>query len=293
MATHIQNAKITSPFKGADDPQVSYGVTYSATRTSNTKVKYTFTIQAFLNSGGWLGTGHVFNCTIGVGGVTGTVNLRKWGDVWQNSSDAYATKELTIECTSTQAENQTVSFEVKRGNDGEKNDSYDTNDKIDSLGEVSTSDYYVTSPELLVTECKAPTSITITPSVFDDKVTISWSGAIPGTGNPIDQYRIRYGVSDTPLGNNEYTYNELATTSDTSITIGMSDKVKDRQYVKIAVRTEGKAGDSYHSNFAYADVVQRKCRNTKIKKGNEWVNCETFVKQNGVWVESVVDILNN
>lgn len=282
MATHIQNAKITSPYS---QPYISYVVSYIASRNQN-KVTYIFTIDTYVEKYSPFGTGFILDCTISVGGVSGTANLKTKNDIWNNNSGStdkkFATDTITITCDSDKVENQAVTFEVAR-----------TDSVGGNSGKVSTSDYYVTSPELDISNCKAPTYITITPSVFDEEVTISWGGAEPGDHNDINQYRIRYGVSDTPLENNEYTYNELATTSDTSITIGMSDKVTDRQYVKFAVRTEGKAGDSYHSNFAYADVVQRKCRNTKIKKGNEWVNCETFVKQNGVWVESVVDILNN
>lgn len=285
MATHIQNATIVCP---DSSPDISYNVSYSATRKNNSQATYDFTIKSLLVSGDGsaaFGTGYGLKCTITINGTSGSVILKSTSDIWSGGSrsgEVMATDTLSITCdSSTGNANQTVAFEVERTDSDSK-----------TTGEVSTSAYYVTSPALLYTKCAAPTSITITPSVFDDEVTISWSGATAGVNNAIKQYRIRYGVSDTLLENyTDWTYNELATTSDTSITIDMSDKVKDRQYLKIAVRTEGEAGDSYNSYFFYADEVQRKCRNVKIKQGNEWVDCATFIKQNGAWVESVVDIL--
>lgn len=137
MATHIQNATIPSAYS---DPDMSYKVSYVATRNKK-QVTYVFTIQTYLEAYGVFGNGYILDCTISVGGVSGTANLKTKDDIWNNGSGSteklFATDTITITCDSEKAENQTVSFVVAR-----------TDSAGGNSGKVSTTEYYVTSPKL-------------------------------------------------------------------------------------------------------------------------------------------------
>lgn len=250
MASHINNVTIASSYSS---PKIKYDVSYTATRISNSKVKYQFKIVPWLDgdtSATQFLTGLSLKCFITVNGIQGSVELKSTTESWINySADQKRTaKYITIECGSTTANaNQTVTFQVTRP-DGSGNS-----------GKVSTSDYYVTSPALLYTACTAPTTFTASSNNFESNVTLSWSGAKAGTNNSINSYLIRYRTSS-----NNSTWGawaDLTTISSTSAsgskTIDMSSKIARGYYVQFAIRTQGSAGSSYYSAYAFSAVIRR------------------------------------
>lgn len=102
------------------------------------------------------------------------------------------------------------------------------------------------------TKCTAPTTFTAYPSdIFEDKITISWSGASGGTNNTISSYEIIYNISSngSTWGSWETLTNYSTTSSKGSYTADMSSKVARGYYVRFQIRTQGTAGSSYYSDY--------------------------------------------
>lgn len=105
------------------------------------------------------------------------------------------------------------------------------------------------------TKCEPPTTFTITSDVtdkpFNTKVTFAWSGAKAGSNNSIESYYIQYATSSNNSTWGDWT--KLITIDSTSTsgntTIDMSSKVTRGHYVRFRIRTLGKAGSDYYSNY--------------------------------------------
>ena len=248
MASSINKASIMS----YGSPDIKYYVTYTASRSSNSSVKYTFTIKTYLvgNDEAWLGKGHDLVAYVTVNGVQNTVTLKTSSEKWSGGSSSgnlKSTQSVSVTCPSTSGgTKQTVTFQVVNS--------------YGSAGDVKTADYYVTSPALLSTDCTAPTTFTASSNNFETDVTLTWSGAKSGTNNSIESYLIRYRTSSNNSTWGSWT--DLTTVSSTSTsgnkTIDMSSKVSRGYYVQFAIRTQGKAGSSYYSSWAYSSSIRRK-----------------------------------
>ena len=135
MATHINNQTISNT---TVSPNVNYLITYTANRTSVSKVKYTFTITPSMpNTSSRLGTGYVLNCTITVAGISAAGVLKNTSTSWSGTGP-FTTLTLSVECLESVGNtNQIVTFKV---------DQTGTYDSDSTVGEVSTGSYYVISP---------------------------------------------------------------------------------------------------------------------------------------------------
>lgn len=291
MASDINNKTIASTYSS---PYISYKVTYTAVRNTNTQVTYNFTIQSLLvgDSTSWIGAGKILSCNIKVGDGSGTVKLKESTESWTGGSSSgtvKSTKTLSITCTSTVAnENQTVTFRVTRpdgsGHSGEVN---------------NTTDYYVTSPALLTSTCSAPSVFIASPNSFKDNVNLFWSGASGGNGNEIIGYEIKYVVSaDSSTWGTETDLTLIASGDTEKYAINMSDKVTSGQYVKFIIRAL--CNDSnYHSAWVYSNIIQRKRNIYDISYAlngewinsqvcfddeNSWTNCKVFFGKDGNWI---------
>ena len=110
------------------------------------------------------------------------------------------------------------------------------------------------------TKCTAPTAITISPSdIFEDSVTITWSGASGGTNNSIQKYDIQYITSsDNSTWRTWISLTAYSTTvSNGSYVAQLSSIVTRGDYVKFRIRTEGSAGSSYYSDYKESSSVMR------------------------------------
>lgn len=248
MASSINNAKIGV----TGSPDIYYNVTYKASRPSNSKAKYTFTVKTSIgdHETSWLGTGYVLTLYITVGGVQESVVLKKYDESWTTDGVVLSTKTVSVTCPSTTANaNQTVTFQVVN-----KSSAFDG-----SAGEIKTTNYYVTSPALLYTDCTAPTTFTVSSNNFEDDVTLKWSGAKAGTNNSIKYYYIQYAVSSNNSTWGSWTgLKSVASTSTSgSYTADMSSKVSRGYYVKFRIRTEGSAGSDYYSSYKTSNSIRR------------------------------------
>lgn len=112
-----------------------------------------------------------------------------------------------------------------------------------------------------VTQCSAPTSVLINGSasnitVYAEKVTLSWSGATPGTNNAIAKYRLFYQDSaDGSTWSGWYEYEDLTSTlSYGSAEVSAGSAGTFRMY---GVATVGTAGEAYGSGIASSPAFVR------------------------------------
>lgn len=261
MASNINGVTIVST---SGSPTIQYGVTYSATRLDNASVQYNFTIKSSFKypDGATLGNGYKLTCNITVANKQGYVVLKDTYDAEWKGSGTKSTKYLSIVVPSSSAnENQTVTFQVVN-----KSNVFDG-----KSGEVTTTNYYVTSPSLLTTKCGQPTNLTATPNPFTKDVVLTWSGASNGTYNSIVGYEIQYIISastNEPTQSTDWEYANNApywrwcasvqtTHASASCTIDFSS-VPNGSYIKFRILTKGSAGDSYYSDWKYFNNVIRK-----------------------------------
>ena len=88
-----------------------------------------------------------------------------------------------------------------------------------------------------VTACTAPTLCTVSAPLSEGNVTLSWSGASGGAGNPITSYEIQY--SNSPDNSNWGAWLALATvnTSATSSILNVSPPATRGHYRRFRIRT--------------------------------------------------------
>lgn len=200
MASHIQNALIQSPYSS---PDIQYKVSYSATRIDNSNVRYDFTIKSLLqgSSASSFKNGKILDCTITVGGVNGSARVKDTNEVWSGGSGGTtgegalkSTEYISITCPSSSGgEWQTVTFNVTRGDSG------------GNSGKVSTSDYYVISPDLLWTAAGGATVNSITAN-DDNTLTVVTTMGADGHNNKVSSVHI-YGFVNKTTGTPRYPNN--------------------------------------------------------------------------------------
>ena len=248
MASNINNVDIRVEGK----PDIYYNVTYKASRPSNSKAKYDFTIKTKIgdHSTSWIGVGYVLTLYITVGGVQQSVVLKNYNESWTTKGVVMSTKTVSVTCPSTTANtNQTVTFQVVNKS------SFDDG----TAGEIKTTNYYVTSPALLYTACTAPTTFTASSNNFESNVVLNWSGAKAGTNNSITHYYIQYAVSSDNSTWGSWTGLKFLASTLTSgtYTANMSSIVARGYYVKFRIMTEGSAGSTYYSAYQNSSAIRR------------------------------------
>ncbi|MDD4510666.1 MAG: hypothetical protein PHY23_07180, partial [Oscillospiraceae bacterium] len=100
-----------------------------------------------------------------------------------------------------------------------------------------------------VTACGAPTACSVSATLAEGNVTLSWSGASNGAGNAITSYEIQY--SDSPDNSAWGAWTALTTVS-TSVTSGIvsvSPPASRGNYRRFRIRTRGAAGASFYSDW--------------------------------------------
>lgn len=111
-----------------------------------------------------------------------------------------------------------------------------------------------------ITACGAPTACSISATLAEGNVSLSWSGASDGAGNAITSYEIQY--SDSADNSNWGAWTTLTTviTSATSSILSVSPSGTRGYYRKFRVRTRGAAGESFYSDWTVSSNTVR--RNT-------------------------------
>ncbi|WP_040197172.1 hypothetical protein [Candidatus Soleaferrea massiliensis] len=111
-----------------------------------------------------------------------------------------------------------------------------------------------------VTACGAPTVCSVSATLSEGNVTLSWSGATGGAGNAITSFEIQY--SDSPDNSNWGDWTALTTvnTSATGSSVSVSPPATRGNYRRFRVRTRGTAGESFYSDWTVSSNSVR--RNT-------------------------------
>ena len=242
----INGMTLTSSYTG---PVVSYGITYTKNRPSNSTMTYTFQITPRLgSSASSLGTGIGLLGTVTINGTSSNVRLKSDGESWSGTNPTGA-KTVSVTCTSTTGNvTQTVGFKVVR--DGSV---------TGNSGRIDNSANTVLSSPLLYSNCVAPTTCSVNTTVSEDNVTLSWSGAAGGgTGNTISSYEIQYCESSNNSSWGTWTALAIPTSTSTSGTRSVAPPSTRGYYRKFRIRTRGTAGSSYYSGWKESTNSVRK-----------------------------------
>lgn len=111
-----------------------------------------------------------------------------------------------------------------------------------------------------VTACGAPTSCSVSATLAESSVTLTWSGASGGAGNAIMSYEIQYSDSPDNSAWGDWTALTTVSTSATSGSMGVSPPNARGNYRRFRIRTRGVAGASFYSGWTVSGNSVR--RNT-------------------------------
>lgn len=239
--------------QAGSSPTVYYTITYTKSRPNNSQMTYNFTISAALgSSGSFIHNGYALLCTMTVNGSSSQVRIKaEDGDNWDGTTPRL--RYVSVTCASTTGNTaQGVRFRVV--SDGRL---------TLSSGVIDNSSYTVLSSPLLTTACGAPTSCSVSPTLAEGSVTLSWSGASGGINNAISSYEIQYSDSSDNLTWGAWTALTTVTTTATSGSVDTSPPTIRGNYRRYQVRTRGTAGASYYSGWKVSTNSVR--RNTAPK----------------------------
>jgi len=234
-------------------PTVHYTITYSKSRPNNSQMTYNFTISAALgSSGSFIHSGYALLCTMTVNGSSSQVRIKAVdGDDWDGTTPRL--RYVSVTCTSTTGNTeQGVRFQVV--SDGRL---------TLSSGVIDNSSYTVLSSALLTTACGAPTSCSVSPTLSEGGITLSWSGASSGINNTISSYEIQYSDSSDNFTWGAWMPLATVSTTATSGSVATSPPSTRGDYRRFQVRTRGTAGASYYSGWKVSTNTVR--RNTAPK----------------------------
>lgn len=229
-------------------PTVRYIITYTKSRPNNNQMTYNFTISAALgSSGSYIHNGYALLCTMTVNGASSQVRIKQEdGDNWNGTTPRL--RYVSVTCPSTTGNTaQGVRFRVV--SDGRL---------TLSSGVIDNSSYTVLSSPLLITACGAPTACSVSPTVGEGNVTLSWSGASGGTNNSITSYEIQYSDSSNNTTWGSWMALTTVTSSMGSGSLSVAPPATRGHYRRFQVRTRGAAGASYYSGWKVSTNSVRK-----------------------------------
>jgi hypothetical protein len=247
-----------------------------ATKTLN----YTNLVNTYTPATGYMmigytssGFNHNANVTFPALGVSGVINEVRLYYAWNNSG---ATEGFQA-ATTHKAGNNTYPISGSSGSgsvvltSGYSNTSPWTINISGAVATASTSKgYYKGSAYLYVvvtytqyTACGAPTSCSVSSTLSEGNVTLSWSGASNGVNNTISSYEIQYSESTDNATWGAWTALTTVTTTATSGSLSVSPSSTRGNYRRFQVRTRGTAGAGYYSGWKVSTNSVR--RNTVPK----------------------------
>jgi len=111
-----------------------------------------------------------------------------------------------------------------------------------------------------ITACIAPSACSVSATLAEGNVTLSWNGASGGAGNAITSYEIQYSDSADNSTWGAWTALSILFTSATSGSVIVSPPTTRGNYRRFRVRTRGAAGETFYSDWAVSSNTVR--RNT-------------------------------
>ena len=116
-----------------------------------------------------------------------------------------------------------------------------------------------------ITACTAPTSFTVSPEVYENTVTLTWSGAKGGTNNAITGYDTQFCTSDDGVTWRGWANRGTETSSPATSSPGRARGM----YIKYRIRTMGEAGSAYYSDWKESNAVKQAEPRAYIHNGTE------------------------
>ncbi len=109
-----------------------------------------------------------------------------------------------------------------------------------------------------ITACGAPTACSVSVTLAEGNLSLSWSGASDGAGNAITSYEIQY--SDSADNSTWGAWMALTTvnTTATSSILSVSPPVTRGNYRRYRVRTRGAAGENFYSDWTVSGNTVRR-----------------------------------
>ena len=111
-----------------------------------------------------------------------------------------------------------------------------------------------------ITACGAPTACSVSATLAEGNLSLSWSGASDGAGNAITSYEIQFSDSADNSTWGAWTALTTVITSATSSILNVSPPSTRGNYRRFRVRTRGAAGESFYSDWIVSGNTVR--RNT-------------------------------
>ncbi len=100
-----------------------------------------------------------------------------------------------------------------------------------------------------ITACGAPTACSVSATLAEGNLSLSWSGASDGAGNAITSYEIQYSDSADNSTWGAWTALTTVATTATSSILSVSPPTTRGNYRRFRVRTRGAAGESFYSDW--------------------------------------------
>lgn len=112
--------------------------------------------------------------------------------------------------------------------------------------------------ESRTTAAGAPTSCSVSSTLAEDNVSLSWSGAKAGTNNAISSYEIQYSDSTNNTNWGSWTALTMVSSSTTSGSLSVSPPNTRGNFRRFRIRTRGTAGSAYYSGWKVSSNTVRK-----------------------------------
>jgi hypothetical protein len=109
-----------------------------------------------------------------------------------------------------------------------------------------------------ITACTEPSTFTLSTTVAEGNLTLSWNGAIAGAGNAITGYEIQFSDSIDNSTWDEWTALTILSSSLTDGSLSASPPSTRGYYRRYQIRTLGSAGSSYYSGWKISSNTVRK-----------------------------------
>ena len=109
-----------------------------------------------------------------------------------------------------------------------------------------------------ITACVAPTAFSLSATLSEGAVTLSWSGAANGAGNTISSYEIQYSESSNNSTWGSWTVLSTVSSTATSGSLSVSPSSTRGTYRRYQIRARGTAGTDYYSPWKVSSNTLRK-----------------------------------
>jgi hypothetical protein len=233
-----------------DVPIVTFYVTAQTSRVNNSTVAVTFRIKGKLKySADYLLTGYTIKAYFTIAGVEKEVTVKGYSEQWRGK-EWQEEKTLNFgNVTSTVPGDINISFRAKESAGS-------------GCGDVNPTTYQLTMPPLLTTACTAPGSLTASPGLFEQQISLSWPAGSGGVNNPVTRYYIQYHISSDGVTWGAWTSDSgwhypSASTTGIALPASFQAGITRGYYIQFRIRTEGSAGSSYYSGYTQSGSIRK------------------------------------